>query len=146
MINPKKPIPAGKFSAHLRDLKNDRLSTKKEHRDKVSRKSLSASLRKEIFNRTNGACHICGGKIKGRWHADHVAHHSVGGPHDALNYLPAHPSCNSARKGFDPEELQWILKLGVWMKTEIEKETALGEEAAIKFCAYETKRISRQKS
>ena len=121
------------------------MDTKKKHRDGTTRKPLTATFRERILSKTAGVCHICGGKIKGTWHADHVTSHSRAGEHDIANYLPAHQTCNSSRKAFDPEEMQWILKLGVWLKTQIEKETVEGRMAAKKFCQTEIRRIARQK-
>lgn len=133
-----------KFAAHLRKLRGKRANTKMELREGVSRKPPNAALREEILYKTGGMCHICGGKIKGVWHADHVFSHSRGGKPELANYLPAHPTCNSYRKAFDPEEMQWILKLGVWLKTQIEKETELGRDSAEAFCKNDRKRADRR--
>jgi 5-methylcytosine-specific restriction endonuclease McrA len=119
------------------------MKTKKQHRAKAIRKPTNAASRLEILSKTDGLCHICGGEIDGAWHADHVHPHSRGGKHDIANYLPAHQICNSSRKGFDPEEIQWILKLGVWLKTQIENETNVGLQAAEKFCIHERRRADR---
>jgi hypothetical protein len=134
---------SAEFSAHLRKLRVQRMDTKKQLRNAVVRKPLTASFRKEILSKTAGVCHICGGKIKGEWHADHVTSHSRAGEHDIANYLPAHQTCNSSRKAFDPEEMQWILKLGVWLKTQIEKETDVVKDAAEAFCMHERRRAAR---
>jgi hypothetical protein len=41
---------------------------------------------------------------------------------------------------------QWILKLGVWVRTQIEKETSLGEEVGKKLCEYDGRRAGRRKT
>ena len=128
----------------LKKLRAKRTADKSKRLNKVSRKSLSDTQRKSILSKTAQKCHICGGKIKGSWDADHVHPHSKRGAHCEDNYLPAHPICNSYRKCFDPEEIQWILKLGVWLKTQIEKETKVGQSAAEAFCKYEKRRSARR--
>jgi len=47
----------------------------------------------------------------------------MGGENRADNYLTAHSVCNNYRWFYGPEEFQWILKLGVFMKTQIDKPT-----------------------
>ena len=76
------------------------------------------------------------------FHADHVVSHIRGGIHRVDNYLPACFICNNYRWHYLAEELQLILKIGVWAKTEIEKKSALGNEMALKFVAKENKRIN----
>lgn len=90
------------------------------------RQPLSPAERKEVFRKTGGRCHICGGAIDGKWHADHVFSHSAGGPHASDNYLPAHALCNNYRWDYSADEFQTILKLGVWVRTEIEHQSTLG--------------------
>lgn len=133
------------FAARLRALREKRREQKLALRDQVVRKSLSRSERQDIFAKTAGRCHICGGIIEGDWEADHVFSHSLGGQHEAANYLPAHPICNNYRWFYGTEEFQWILKLGVWLRTHIEKETALGRLAANAFCTYDSIRAGRRR-
>ena len=59
--------------------------------------------------------------------------HSSGGAHSIDNYLPAHSVCNNYRWDYTPDEYQLILKLGVWLKGEILRETKIGRDAAEKF-------------
>lgn len=66
--------------------------------------------------------------------------HVRGGAHRVDNYLPACFICNNYRWHYLPEELQLILKIGVWARTEIEKETTLGNAMALKFAAKENRR------
>ena len=77
-----------------------------------------------IILKTDSRCHICGGEIEGIWEADHVLSHSKGGSHSIENYLPAHKICNNYRWDYLPEEFQVIMKLGILLRTEIEKETS----------------------
>jgi hypothetical protein len=79
------------------------------------------------------------------WQADHILAHSTGGKHSVDNYLPAHSLCNNYRWHYDAEEFQWILKIGVWMRTQIEKGTAIGREASQRFCKHEQRRSVRRK-
>jgi hypothetical protein len=46
---------------------------------------------------------------------------------------------------YEPEEFQWILKLGVWLRTQIEIEAELGQRAARAFCKYDCVRAFRCK-
>src|SRR3546814_16482243 len=41
--------------------------------------------------------------------------------------------CNNYRWDYTPDEYQLILKLGVWLKGEILRETSIGKQAAEKF-------------
>jgi hypothetical protein len=86
------------------------------------------------------------GPIKGNdWQADHVLAHAAGGKHSAHNYLAAHAICNNYRWNYDAKEFQWILKLGVWLRTEIEKETPVGLAAGQEFCQHDCRRCKRRK-
>ncbi len=53
--------------------------------------------------------------------------------------------CNNYRWHYSAEEIQWILKLGVWARGQIVNETALGKLMAEKFIQHEMKRESRRK-
>ena len=132
------------FVARLRSLRSLRRDRKLELRGKVIRKPLSPAERNVVFRKTGGRCHICGGLIEGAWEADHVFSHSLGGQDAADNYLPAHPICNNYRWFYGTEEFQWILKLGVWLRTQIESETALGRRAAKAFRSHERARARRR--
>jgi hypothetical protein len=84
--------------------------------------------------------------IDGAWQADHVLAHSGGGEHRADNYLPAHVLCNNYRWDYSAEEFQHILKLGVWLRTQIELAKPVGRLAAKHFVAHEKKRHGRRRS
>jgi hypothetical protein len=59
--------------------------------------------------------------------------------------LPAHALCNNYRWDYTAEEFQHVLKLGVWLRTQIERKTPLGLQAAKAFLTHEAIRIGRQK-
>src|SRR6516225_1203695 len=127
------------FATLLRTLHDQRdgevlLSRKERQRAKLTR-----AEREEVLEKTGGRCHICGGTIdhETAWQADHILACSTGGKHSVDNYLPAHSICNNYRWNYGAEEFQWILKLGVWMRTQIEEEKLIGREAGQKFCEYE---------
>ncbi len=136
---------ADKFISRLKSLRSDRRRAKLDRRSKGVRRSLTAAERKEILQKTGGHCHLCGGRIEGEWQADHVFSHALGGKHHIDNFLPAHSTCNKYRWFYSPEEFQWILKLGVWLRTEIEQGSDVGREAAGIFIANDKKRHARRK-
>jgi hypothetical protein len=117
-------------------------SIKREGR---KRAPLGKKDRAVVFAKTDGRCHICGGEIEGRWQADHVMAHSAGGNHHVDNYLPAHATCNNYRWDYLADEFALILKLGVWARTEIERQTAVGAVISQGFAAKERARIKRTK-
>lgn len=136
----------GEFVERLRSLKEKRHACKVELRGRVARESPSSSEREIIIAKTGHCCHVCGGKIDGdAWEADHVFSHALGRQHSADNYFPAHALCNGYRWFYLSEEFQWILKLGVWLRTQVEKKTVVGIIAAKAFCAHERARSSRCK-
>ena len=136
------------FSEYLYDLFQKRVEGKNYHRkNRANRKSLSKTERLKVLNKTDGKCHICGGDVEQeKWQADHVLAYSGGGNHGVENYLPAHGLCNHYRWDYLPEEFHEILRLGVWLRTQIQNETKVGFDAADKFLKYEHQRISRRKN
>lgn len=110
----------------------------------IRRGALRPQERQRVLTKTGSRCHICGGAIgDSAWQADHVLAHSGGGDHAIDNYLPAHSLCNNYRWDYLPEEFQYILKLGVWVRTQIEKQTPLGRACAAAFAAHEQRRAKR---
>ncbi len=135
------------YCAYLADLRREREDTKDKHKTEGrTRLRLTAADRKHIFLKTDGRCHICGGLIENNWDADHVLSYSKGGEHSVDNYLPAHKTCNNYRWDYLPTEFQEIMKLGVWLRTQIEKQTEIGKNAAEEFVKYEKKRLARRKA
>ena len=47
---------------------------------------------------------------------------------------------------YTDEEFQYILKLGVWLRTQIERDTRIGREAAARFVTYEASRLRRRRT
>jgi len=141
------PDNVDQFAEVLRSLRVTREKGKDRHRKiKQRRRSLSALQRAEIFQKTAGRCHICGGTIEGAWQADHVLAYSGGGTHVSDNYLPAHPICNNYRWDYSSAEFQQILKLGVWLRTKIERKTQIGTLAAKLYLMHEESRETRRKA
>ena len=137
----------GAFAIVLRELRAQRrgrvISGRKE---RVMRAMLTRAERGEVLGKTGGHCHICGGTINANdWQADHILAHSTGGKHLVDNYLAAHSICNNYRWHYDAEEFQWLLKLGVWMRTQIENGMPIGRDAGQKFCEHERRRAERRK-
>jgi 5-methylcytosine-specific restriction endonuclease McrA len=133
------------FSTHLRSLRENRLANKsktKNHREKITKKQ-----RANILEKTGGHCHICGGLIDGAWVADHVFAHTYGGENSLDNYLPAHRICNRAKWFYGTEEFQWILKMGIYFRTQLEEvENPNAVTLAKTFLEYEKHRDSRRNS
>ena len=127
-----KPInTAESFSLYFKKLKNDRNKKKKKQ---PRRYRLFMSDKISILEKAGYKCHVCGGPVTlSNFHANHVAPHSSSANSRIDNFLPSCNVCNRARWFFDPEEIQWILKLGIFVKTEIEKKSVLGKEIAEKY-------------
>jgi hypothetical protein len=110
------------------------------------RMSLTQTQRKAILEKTNSRCHVCGIEIElSGFHADHVKTHISGGEHAVNNYLPSCQTCNSYRWHFASEELQIILKLGVWAKGQMLRNTELGLTIANGFVKHEMTVRKRRK-
>ena len=129
---------------HLIDLRSKRRLGKRNC-IRRPRASLIAAERLRVLAKTSGRCHICDGKVEGEdWQADHIMAHSAGGTHDVDNYLPAHATCNNYRWDYLPEEFRYILKLGVWARTQIERGTTVGNDVASAFAGHEARRVKRR--
>lgn len=141
------PKTARGLAKKLQGLKQKRRKTKQKINDTGSkiRGHLTQSDRDKILRKTGGRCHICSGKIKGNWQADHVLAYSVGGKPTIENYLPAHKLCNHYRWDYSASEFQYILKIGVWTCTKIRTQSKIGLEVAKGFVAHERDREERRK-
>lgn len=121
---------------------------KKEYNKKFNetkRIALLKEQRQRIFDKTDGLCHVCGIKLEiDNFQADHVKPFSTGGIDIVDNFLPACSQCNNYRWDYSPEEMQWILKLGVWLKTEIQRKSIEGLGVLPKFIKDEIKREKRR--
>jgi hypothetical protein len=145
MDEPKVPASAARLTRRFWRLHQAR--KKRHHKNRgVRREALTKAERVKILDSTDRRCHICGGRIRSKWQADHVLAHSGGGRHSLENYLPAHRLCNNYRWDYSPEEFQWILKLGVWLRTQIELDTTLGNAARDKFYDYDLRRHHRRRA
>ena len=135
-----------RFANRLKLLREQRQQGKVPDSTK-KRQSLTKEQRNLILSKTGGRCHICGGKIKNNenWQADHVLAHAHGGGNSIENYLAAHAICNNYRWHYGSEEFKWIMKLGVWIRTLIEKRDNLAMALAERFIKHERHRITRQK-
>ena len=111
----------------------------------MRRQLLSAKDRATIVTKTAGRCHLCGGMVVERWTADHVLAHAGGGHHAVDNYLPADSLCNGYRWAYTPEEFQWVLKIGVWARRQMETDSPLGETMLGGFYNYDRKREGRRR-
>jgi 5-methylcytosine-specific restriction endonuclease McrA len=130
------------FRAKLIQLHEKRREAKTGSRNQ--RRALTRNQRGLVLEKTGGRCHVCGGKVGRSWQADHITSHTHGGAHAEENYLAAHALCNNYRWHYLPEELQIMMKLGVWTRTQVEKGTLLGVEIAERFTAYERTRERRR--
>lgn len=107
---------------------------------------LSKEQRQRVYNKTDGLCHVCGTKLEiDNFQADHVKPFSGGGHNIVDNFLPACSHCNNYRWDYSPEEIQWILKLGVWLKTEIQTKSKEGLDVLPKIIQDEINRENRRK-
>jgi hypothetical protein len=119
-------------------------------RDKIAgvkRARLTTKQRVTILSKTNSHCHICGIELTlDDFEADHVKSHCMGGEHAENNYLPSCHTCNNYRWHYSSEEMQIILKLGVWAKTKITNDEELGLIMANEFVKHEMAVRHRRKS
>ncbi len=144
MNEPTIPPSANALRKRFTDLRVSRMKRQRNLRSK--RKSLTKEEREEVLMKTAARCHVCGGAISGKkWHADHVLAHSSGGKHSVDNYLPAHVLCNRFKWDYDQEEVQWILKIGVWARTQMERSPTFGTNLREQFLKYELQRQRRRK-
>jgi hypothetical protein len=140
-------VDAEQLTKHLTALRNARRERQVRSRQAPTpRKRLSSLQREDILLKTDGRCHICGGAItSASWHADHVLSHSDGGTHSIDNYLAAHAVCNNYRWDYSPEEFQWIMKIGVWARLQMENGSVLGAAIARQFHKHERRNKGRRK-
>jgi 5-methylcytosine-specific restriction endonuclease McrA len=136
------PDTPEQYSEFLREMQASRSSVEK----RKERQRLSPEERVLVLRKTDGRCHICGGAIEGNWDADHVIPHSAGGEHSVDNYLPSHSVCNNYRWFYSPAEFQEVMRLGVWLRTQVTNKSDVGMKAAQKFLSHEKSRLKRRKS
>ena len=131
------------LSRVLKQLKKNRESAKVKTKRSYS---LDKMERIAIWQKTDGNCHICGMQVdENEFEADHVKNHSSGGNNEIDNFLAACKTCNNYRWHYSPEEVQWILKIGVWAKTKIDLFDSVGKFIAKSFVKKEIEREKRRK-
>ena len=117
---------------------NLKLIRRRDKVEGVKRSRLTIKQREFVLAKTNSHCHICGILVTiDTFQADHVRSHCMGGEHREDNYLPSCSTCNNYRWHYSSEEIQIILKLGVWAKTKIMNDPDLGLTIANEFVRYE---------
>ena len=129
----------------LREARRDRHVSRRKAAA-PGRRGLAPHARDSILKKTANRCHVCGGLVISKWHADHVLAYAGGGEHSIENYLAAHALCNNYRWDYDSEEFQWILKIGVWARSRMEKPSGLGDSMLAAFAAYDLQRHGRRRS
>lgn len=65
----------------------------------VKRASISTKKRVALFQKHDGVCHICGGKISvgEAWQIEHIIPFAMGGADDESNWAPAHIKCHRTK-------------------------------------------------
>lgn len=137
MDEPRLRRTAELLAQQLRDLRPKRRQLHSQQAKDSRKGRLTTDQRVTVLGKTAGRCHLCGGDIVARWQADHVLAHAGGGKHDIDNYLAAHALCNKYRRHYSPEEFQWVLKIGVWARKQMEANSGPGKEMLRRFFAYD---------
>lgn len=126
------------LSAEFRRLKSERIAIKA-----IKQSSTTSKLeKKEIFDQTNGICHICGIHLK-------IDKFSITTSISTNSEIKKMPACLTCKKNYDkylPDEIRWAMKIGLWIKTQIEFETDLGNEVALRIVEEEKYRESKRKN
>jgi 5-methylcytosine-specific restriction endonuclease McrA len=65
----------------------------------AKRKTISVKARVTLFQKHDGVCHLCGGKINvgEAWEVEHIIPFAMGGADDESNWSPAHIKCHRAK-------------------------------------------------
>jgi len=113
----------------MKDMHIQAICAKRGRKKRRERRgSLTPSVRKEIWRKIRGICHVCGGSAGKRWQADHVVPWHLGGSRTTENYLPICRECNGLRWSHEPKVLRLIMRMGVYAKNAIRHNTTLGQE------------------
>lgn len=119
------------LSAELRRLNHERHKLKRSiSSQKFSHKAFEKKI---IFDKTNGLCHICGNALSPEKYS--ITYSLLFNEQDQP--LPACKSCKTFHDNYLSDEIKWIIKLGLWAKTQIEYETEIGQLLAEEFIDYE---------
>lgn len=127
------------LSAEFRRLREVRSEKKKV---KAKAKNLKKAEKMEVFEKTNCTCHLCGNKLNGEKFSISFPFVSNGLVADSL---PACRSCKRLYGNYLPSEIKWIMKLGMWARTQIEYETEIGQDIAIELVETESDRERSRK-
>lgn len=73
----------------------------------MTRRRLTTLQRARLFEKHNGVCHICGGKIgvTEAWDVEHVIPLAVGGDDEPANMAPAHKHCHRTKTTGDRRDI-----------------------------------------
>ncbi len=73
----------------------------------MTRRTMTAKRRAEVFASASGVCHICQGKIAvgEAWQVEHVIPLALGGDDDGDNLQPAHTKCHRAKTSLDVTQI-----------------------------------------
>ena len=83
----------------------EKLAEPKHKPVKIKRKSFSESQRKEIYNKSDGCCQLCGRKISfNEFTIDHIIPLNGGGTNDLDNLNAVCRICNSFKADIYPEQ------------------------------------------
>lgn len=126
------------FSAELRRLKGERVKSKKK---KISSKT-SKQEKENIFELTNGICHVCGTLLT-------IDNCSITSSTDHNSQEIKMPACTSCKRIYDkylPDEIRWAMRIGFWVRTQIDYETDLGNEIALRIIEEEKYKESKRKN
>jgi predicted restriction endonuclease len=128
-------------------INNLKLTRRKNKIQNKKRSRLSPKQRKEVLAKTDCRCHICGISLSHTdFQADHIQSHITGGKHRIDNYLPSCATCNNYRWHYSSEEIQIILKLGVWAKTKLLTDNTFNAQLANDFVKHEMNVRKRRKA
>ena len=67
---------------------------------------LNTSIRKKVYDKTQGKCWYCGEELTSIWHADHVLPRVLGGTNELSNIVPTCPKCNIDKGTLTLEEFR----------------------------------------
>jgi 5-methylcytosine-specific restriction endonuclease McrA len=150
------------LTEHLKDLHEARrkVQAKRKEKEQERRRPLSDDERAKVLDKTGGHCHLCGGDITQSsggelteerelvpdFVVDHIVPFASGGIDSIDNFLAAHGLCNGCRWFYSPEEFQWILRMGIWARKQMEDvKTEIGRKMREPFLANEEAVRKRRK-
>jgi len=152
------------LTERLRKLHNNRRTEQERHKleekEQERRRHLSSDERKQVLGKTGGHCHLCGGdmnqtsegeleeevEVLPHFVVDHIVPVASGGQDSLNNLLAAHGLCNGCRWFYSPEEFQWILRMGVWARKQMEDaRTEIGKQMRKPFRENEEEVRERRK-